>query len=43
MSHEERAAWREEQTVGMQSVRFFRHLAIALTLIGGVGFAWFQI
>ena len=43
MSEEQRAAWREEQTLAMQSMRFFRHLGIALTLIGGAGFAWFQI
>jgi hypothetical protein len=43
MSEEQRAADREERTIGMQSTRFFRHLGMALTLIGGVGFVWFQI
>jgi hypothetical protein len=43
MSDEQRAANREEQTLALQSLRFFKHLGIALTLIGGVGFAWFQI
>ena len=43
MSPEQRAAEREEQTVTLQSVRFFRHLGIALTLIGGAGFAYYQI
>ena len=43
MSAEQRAAYREEQTVAMHSTRFFKHVGIALTLIGGVGFAWFQV
>ena len=43
MSAEERAAWREEQSLALQSMRFFRHLGIALTMIGGAGFAWFQL
>ena len=43
MSEAERAGYREEQTVAMQSVRFFRHLGIALALIGAAGFVWFQI
>jgi len=43
MSSEQRAAWRHEQTLALQSLRFFRHLGISLTLIGALGFAWFQI
>jgi hypothetical protein len=43
MSEEQRAAYREEQSVAMHSVRFFRHLGIALTLIGGAGFAYYQL
>ncbi len=43
MSEEQRAAYREEQSVAMHSVRFFRHLGIALVVIGGAGFVWFQL
>jgi hypothetical protein len=43
MSPEQRAAEREEQSVTMHSVRFFRHLGISLTLIGGAGFAYYQL
>ena len=43
MSPEQRAAWREEQSVAMQSMRFFKHLGMGLTAIGAAGFAWFQI
>jgi hypothetical protein len=43
MSQSERDSYRQEQSLAMQSVRFFRYLGIGLTLIGGVGFAWFQI
>ncbi|MBS0541460.1 MAG: hypothetical protein JSR47_22030 [Proteobacteria bacterium] len=43
MSDEQRAAAREEQTLALQSMRFFRHLGMALTLIGAVGFGLFQI
>ena len=43
MSPEQRAADREEQSLAMHSVRFFRHLGIALTLIGGAGFACYQL
>jgi len=43
MSEEQRAQYREEQSLAMQSVRFFRYLGVGLTLIGGVGFALFQI
>ena len=42
MSGDERARWRHEQSLGLQSVRFFKHLGMALTLIGGAGFLWFQ-
>jgi hypothetical protein len=43
MSDEERAAYRHEQTLALQSLRFFKHLGIALALIGAAGFAYFQI
>lgn len=43
MSDEQRAAYRDEQTLAMQSMRFFKHLGIAMTLIGAAGFVWFQI
>src|SRR5690349_21874911 len=40
MSRAERAGWRHEQSLALQSVRFFRHLGIGLTLIGAAGFVW---
>jgi hypothetical protein len=43
MSPEQRAAWREEQSVGLQSTRFFKHLGMGLTAIGAAGFGWFQL
>lgn len=43
MSETERAGYREEQTLAMQSVRFFKNLGIALALIGAAGFAYFQV
>jgi len=43
MTPEQRAAWREEQSVALQSTRFFRHLGIGLTAIGATGFGWFQL
>ena len=43
MSDEQRAAYREEQSVGMHSVRFFRHLGMAMTLIGAAGFFYYQV
>src|SRR5471032_590874 len=43
MSEEERAGYRQEQALAMQSVRFFRHLGIALTLIGAAGFLYYQL
>jgi hypothetical protein len=43
LSPEQRAAWREEQSLGLQSTRFFKHLGIGLTAIGATGFAWFQL
>jgi len=42
MSPEQRAAYREEQSAAMHSLRFFRHLGMALVAIGGAGFAWLQ-
>ena len=43
MSHAERAAVRGEKSLEAQSIRFFRHLGIALTLIGAGGFLYFQL
>jgi hypothetical protein len=43
MSAEQRAAAREEQTLAMHSMRFFKNLGIAFTLIGAAGFVFYQI
>jgi hypothetical protein len=43
MSPEQRAADREEQTLAMHSMRFFKNLGMALTLIGAAGFLYFQV
>ena len=43
LSPEQRAAWREEQSVALQSTRFFKHLGMGLTAIGAAGFGWFQL
>jgi hypothetical protein len=43
MSEAERAGWRHEQSLALPSIRFFRHLGIGLTLIGGAGFLWLQV
>jgi hypothetical protein len=43
MSDDERASWRHEQSLALQSTRFFRHLGMALTLIGAAGFLYFQV
>lgn len=43
MSDDERARWRHEQSLGLQSVRFFKNVGMALTLIGAAGFLYFQI
>jgi len=43
MSRAERAALRSERSLRAQSTRFFRHLGMALTLIGAAGFLYFQI
>jgi hypothetical protein len=43
MSHAERAAHRGEKSLEAQSIRFFKHLGIALTLIGAAGFLYFQL
>ncbi len=40
MSPEQRAATRNEQSLTVQSTRFFRHLGIALAVIGFGGFAY---
>jgi hypothetical protein len=40
MSPEQRAAKRTEQSISVQSTRFFRHFGIALALIGFGGFAY---
>jgi hypothetical protein len=43
MSASERAARRSEKSLEAQTTRFFRHLGIALTAIGTVGFLYFQL
>ena len=43
MSDDERARWRHEQSLALQSIRFFKNLGMGLTLIGAAGFLWFQI
>jgi hypothetical protein len=43
MSHAERAAVRAEKSLEAQSIRFFKQLGIALTLIGAGGFLYFQL
>jgi hypothetical protein len=43
MSDERRAAYRDEQTLAMHSMRFFKNLGIALTLIGAAGFFYYQV
>ncbi len=40
MSPEQRAAGRHEQSLAVQSTRFFRHFGIALAVIGFGGFAY---
>ena len=40
---EEREKHRAEQGLILQSVNFFRHLGMALTMIGAGGFVWFQL
>jgi hypothetical protein len=42
MSEDERASWRHEQSLALQSIRFFRHLGMILTAIGATGFGWSQ-
>ena len=43
MSFEQRAAWREEQSLALQSTHFFKSLGMGLTLIGAAGFLYFQL
>jgi hypothetical protein len=43
MSGDERTRWRHEQSMALQSTRFFKHFGIGLTLIGAAGFVWFQV
>jgi hypothetical protein len=43
MSRAERAALRGEKSLEAQTARFFRHLGIALTLIGTAGFLYFLL
>jgi hypothetical protein len=43
LSEDERASWRHEQSLALQSIRFFRHLGMGLTAIGAVGFGWSQL
>jgi hypothetical protein len=40
---EQRAAARHAHSLALQTARFFRNLGIALTLIGVVGFLWYQV
>lgn len=40
MSREQRAAQRHERSLAVQSARFFKHLGLALALIGFSGFAY---
>jgi hypothetical protein len=43
MSEDQRAGWRHEQSLALQSTRFFMKLGMGLTAIGAAGFCWFQI
>ena len=43
MSREQRDSQRHQQSLAMQSVRFFKHLGIGLTLIGFGGFLYYQV
>jgi hypothetical protein len=43
MPQEQRAARRNEQAFSVQSTRFFRHIGIALALIGFGGFAYIYL
>ena len=43
MPAEQRAAVRHKHSLAVKSVRFFKHLAMALTAIGFGGFLYFQV
>ena len=43
MSDEERASRRHEQSLTQETVRLFKHLGMALTLIGAACLIWFQL
>ena len=43
MSRAERASQRHEQSLGVRTTRFFRNVAIGLTVIGFGGFLYFQL
>lgn len=43
LPREQRAAVRHKQSLAVKSVRFFKHLAMALTAIGFGGFLYFQV
>ncbi|MFO1158232.1 MAG: hypothetical protein U1E60_05300 [Reyranellaceae bacterium] len=43
MSPAERAAHRDQQSLEARSVRFFKHLGMALTVIGFLGFWLYQL
>lgn len=43
LTAEQRAARRHERSLGAQSARFFRHLGLALLLIGLAGGVWTQL
>ena len=43
LSDNERMSLRHEQSLALQSVRFFKHLGMGLTLIGAAGFLYIQL
>jgi hypothetical protein len=42
MSGDECASWRHEQSLALQSTRFFKHLGMGLVAIGAIGFGWLE-
>jgi len=43
LSDEERASRRHELSLTAETVRFFRQIGMAMTLIGAAGLIWFQL
>ena len=43
LSRDQRAALRHEQSLAVKSTRFFKHLGMALALIGFSGFLYYQL